>query len=203
MVFLTHTETPDGNIVLLAINGILDGATSPRFDDYITQLIEKGKTRFVIDAAGLEYVSSAGIGVMLYVYRKLAAVEGSIAVCSLSAEITTLYTLLGFNKILTITKDRIDAIRAIEEGTARAKPATEEPAAPPAPGATPPRAPGVGTETSPVSRHDSQERVPFENPVIVECAECRGLIRLKSSGLFQCPYCAAEFSVEKDQTVIF
>ena len=45
MVFLTHTETPDGNIVLLAINGILDGATSPRFDDYITQLIEKGKFR--------------------------------------------------------------------------------------------------------------------------------------------------------------
>ncbi|MGL4368535.1 MAG: hypothetical protein ACRCUT_02510, partial [Spirochaetota bacterium] len=43
----------------------------------------------------------------------------------------------------------------------------------------------------------------FPQPLIVECEECSAFVRVHSSGAFMCPSCHAEFSVERDGTVIF
>jgi anti-anti-sigma factor len=54
------------------------------------------------------------------------------------------------------------------------------------PDAAPPRADGT----------------PF-SPLIVECAGCRSLIRIRSGGAYRCPDCGAHFTVGGDQTVSF
>jgi len=214
MLFINHSEIPGKGIVIIEVNGPLNAATSPDFEAYIDRLAENDLSYVIFDAGGLEYVSSAGIGVMLYVQKNLGAKDGYFIICGLPGEVRTLFGLLGFLRILNLADSREDAIMMMEERTraaggagipleeltlsdqeavdeeARDFHAMEEQTSPQ------PADPHSGTAVS----HEADD---FENPLIVECAECRGLIRVKRSGTYQCPYCNSEFVAEKDGTIIF
>jgi anti-sigma B factor antagonist len=215
MLFIHHTEISGGKIVIIEVKGGLDSVTSPDFEGYIDRLIEKGRYFIILDGQNLNYVSSEGIGVMLYIQKKIAAQNGFFIVSGLSSEIMTLYRLLGFERVIMLTFTKDEAVQTMEKqlemrgipekGGARAgKPAASAPVMHETAPAThaevhaeagrPDTLPADGTEGA---------EVDFDNPLIVECTECKGLIRVRRSGGYQCPYCTTLFTVERDQTVIF
>lgn len=193
MLFINHREVSDGAVSVIEIKGPLNTATSRDFEEYIDKLLEKGSYHLVFDAGSLEHVSSEGIGVMLYVQKKLASRNGSFVICGLSGEILALYKLLGFDKVLSLAADLEEALHILEQQKEMRH--TTPAGAPPADIKTP-------LEPSAVSQADDGAS-DFQSPLIVECAECKGLIRVKKGGAYHCPYCHAEFSVEKDRTIIF
>jgi anti-anti-sigma factor len=215
MLFIHHTEISGGKIVLIDVKGGLDSATSPDFEAYIDRLMERGKFFIIIDAQNLAYVSSEGIGVMLYIQKKISAENGFFIACCLSQEIMTLYRLLGFERVMTLTFTRDEAVQTMEkqlemrglhESGIQVKKPVKKPAAeaPMPPAADQEAVHREAARTEPVATGEAEgEEVDFDNPIIVECTECKGLIRVKRSGGYQCPYCTTLFTVERDQTVIF
>lgn len=233
MLFINHSEIPAKGIVIIEAKGPLNTATSQDFEDYINQLIERDLSCIIFDAHGLEFLSSVGIGVILYIMKTLTARKGVFILCDLPEEVKSLLSLLGFNKILTIAESREDALMMMESkiqigetgeialdeiaiseeketipsrikrGEAHSssyaeggtsKGGTSE-------GGT---SEGITAEDAGTADKPSVSTMPdFANPLIVECAECKGLIRVKRSGSYQCPYCHTEFIAEKDRTIIF
>ncbi|MBP7602407.1 MAG: STAS domain-containing protein [Spirochaetes bacterium] len=205
MLVIDHRETePDGAMVV-APRGPLGSETAPTLGSAIDTLAREKSAFIILDAAGLEYASSAGIGMILHAHRSLAADGGALVVCNLPEETRALFRLIGFDRVLDIAGSAEEAERIIAE-----RMAGKPPASPP-----PPESRTEGPRAEPLERTEksaTEEATAapetaaedgFDRALVVECAECGGLVRVRRSGTYQCPHCRTEFSVEKDQTIIF
>ena len=82
------------------LEGRLDTVTAPQFEIELKKAIE-GISKLSIDCGKLEYVSSAGLRVLLSAH-KIMTKQGSMVVKNLSDEVKEVFDITGFSDILTI-----------------------------------------------------------------------------------------------------
>ena len=93
-------KTNEAEKLTLAIEGRLDTSTSPELEGEIQASIEDVK-ELIFDLEKLEYVSSAGLRVLLSTQKKMNA-QGSMVVTNVSEDIMEIFEVTGFVDILTI-----------------------------------------------------------------------------------------------------
>lgn len=222
---INHSEILDGRVAVVEISGPLDSITSPGFEEYINRLLDRSVLFILFDSGKMTYVSSEGIGLLLFLQRKISEANGFFVIFNLPHEILTLYTLLGFDKVFRVAKDRAEAIQVIErQMELREKGIVEEPAQELAGAGVPAAAAETMepfVETAPQPRAEKPEerqrrRMPErkqqsvtaveEAPVasrpgtrIVECSNCRSLMRVSRDGDYLCPHCNREFTVKSSE----
>ena len=86
---------------LVCINGRLDTVTSPELEKAVTPLIEVGGT-VIFNCEKMEYISSAGLRVVLSTHKQCAASGGRFIVRNLTSEVKSVFDLTGFSRLLTI-----------------------------------------------------------------------------------------------------
>ena len=86
--------------VIMKIEGRLDTITSPELQNKIN-LLSSDVKELVFDMAGLEYVSSAGLRVILKV-QKIMNTKGSMKLTNVNDSIMEVFDITGFLDILTI-----------------------------------------------------------------------------------------------------
>ena len=91
----------EGTPFVFALEGHLDTTTSPQLDEYASSLAAKGIKDIVVDMAKCEFVSSAGLRVIVAM-QKRAAVEGSLKFTGVVPDVMDVFEMTGFDKILTI-----------------------------------------------------------------------------------------------------
>ena len=64
--------------------------------------IKNGGGRFIVDLAGLEYISSAGLRGILTIGKACKAAKAALAFCSMQAMVADMFKLSGFTSILTV-----------------------------------------------------------------------------------------------------
>ena len=84
----------------LALNGRLDTLSSPALDELVTNGLD-GVTDLILDFAGVDYISSAGLRVLLRAQKKMAA-AGTMKLVGVSPVIMEIFEITGFNEILTV-----------------------------------------------------------------------------------------------------
>jgi len=89
-------EHREGNVIILEPNGRLDTNTSDEFEAKLVELIDVEGLRLVIDLIHVDYISSAGLRVLLMAAKKLKIMNGSIALCSMSEHIKEVFDIAGF-----------------------------------------------------------------------------------------------------------
>ena len=92
--------TRNGNELTVALEGRLDTVTAPQLEKEIKEAIDS-VTDLTIDAAKLEYISSAGLRVLLST-QKIMSKQGSMVVKNVSEEVNEIFEVTGFSDILTI-----------------------------------------------------------------------------------------------------
>lgn len=80
---------------IAAINGELDGKTAPEAQAEILPLAQSDST-LLIDMSQVGYMSSAGLRMMLLIYRQIGAGGGTVALVGLTEEIEETMELTGF-----------------------------------------------------------------------------------------------------------
>ncbi len=90
----------DGGKVIFALEGRLDTSTAPQLEEAINRDIEK-ITDLSFDFANLEYISSAGLRVILYT-QKVMNKQGKMIIKNVSEEVMEIFDVTGFSDILTI-----------------------------------------------------------------------------------------------------
>ena len=97
---MTIEKTMNGTAAVLKINGRLDTTTAPELEATIDGCAAQIK-ELVLDCAGLEYVSSAGLRVILKA-QKLMNAQGSMKLTGVNETVMEVFDITGFADILTI-----------------------------------------------------------------------------------------------------
>ena len=95
---MTITKVVNGEDYIVNISGRLDTTTAPQFEEFIVENISKMRT-LTLDCAELEYVSSAGLRVLLSAQKKMKSDMKLKNVCELVMEV---FEMTGFADILCI-----------------------------------------------------------------------------------------------------
>ncbi|MBI2569569.1 MAG: STAS domain-containing protein [Candidatus Schekmanbacteria bacterium] len=103
-------------VTVLRVAGFVDAHTAPDFERQLVRLIESGRTRVVLDLAGLEYMSSAGLGVFMAVVEDLRGNGGDLRVASLRENVRSVYELLGFHTVFMTFEGVDEAVRSYSGG---------------------------------------------------------------------------------------
>lgn len=106
-------EHKEGNIIILEPNGRLDTNTSDEFEAKLVGLTDEEELRLVIDLIHVDYISSAGLRVLLMAAKKLKIMNGSIVLCSMSNHIKEVFDIAGFTPIFSIEQSRDKAIESL------------------------------------------------------------------------------------------
>ena len=88
------TSAMDGDVVVAAIAGRLDAVRVPTIAPEATTLPDSGTTRLVLDLAGLNWIDSSGVGMLVTMYKKVKANGGRVNVACLQRQPTEIFRLL-------------------------------------------------------------------------------------------------------------
>ena len=97
---MTINKNLEGNKLTIALAGRLDTTTAPDFENEINSSLN-GVSELVLDFAELEYVSSAGLRVILAAQKTMNK-QGSMKLVNVSTDIMDVFEITGFADILTI-----------------------------------------------------------------------------------------------------
>lgn len=98
---MTILKNREGNTVNLALEGRLDTTTAPQLEEALNENMD-GVDTLVLDMKSLEYVSSAGLRVLLAAQKKMNAVKGSMVLRNVCEDIKEVFDITGFCDILTV-----------------------------------------------------------------------------------------------------
>ena len=96
---MTIKKQADGSKLTIALEGRLDTTTAPELEKEIKAL--DGVTDLAFDMAALDYISSAGLRVLLAA-QKLMNKQGSMVIRNANDDIKDIFEVTGFSDILTI-----------------------------------------------------------------------------------------------------
>nr|WP_294665856.1 STAS domain-containing protein [uncultured Blautia sp.] len=99
MEIVSRTE---GTKVTMEISGWLDTQTAPELEKVLSGL-DASVTSLVFDFAKLEYISSAGLRLVIAAYKKMAGKEG-FKIVNVSDEVYDVFSLTGFDQKIQIEK---------------------------------------------------------------------------------------------------
>lgn len=108
-----------GEICALGLKGRLDTDTSADLELAVQDLIDAGADHFVIDLAGVGYVSSAGLRVLLMLAKKVDG-KGSLRLCGLNPTVRQVFDVAGFTQLFKIFPDRDSLLQ--QEAAPKPKP---------------------------------------------------------------------------------
>ena len=97
-------------VVVVKMRGKLDTNTTPSAEDSISALCDSGATKMLISLAELDYISSAGLRLLLATAKKLKATGGELRVCSLNKTVQEVFEISGFDSILNVRATEGDGL---------------------------------------------------------------------------------------------
>ncbi len=100
--------------IVLRIDGRLDASSAPQLERKFTQLIEEHHLHLLLDFTQVDYMSSAGMRVLLSVAKKLKSKKGALVLFSLQEEVAEIVRLAGFDKILHLCANEKEALRYLQ-----------------------------------------------------------------------------------------
>lgn len=100
----------NGEALLVALDGRLDGTTMQLVEAAFLKQAADGATRFVFDMSDLEYISSAGLRVMLLAAKKTRASGGKLALFGLSDSVRDVFEISGFHTIFALLGTKEEAV---------------------------------------------------------------------------------------------
>lgn len=104
-------EETKGDILILRLNGRLDAISSPAAERKVFDYINNGQYKVLLNLAGVDYLSSAGMRMLLSVTKKLKALSGKLVVCAVTTNVMDVLKMSGFDHVLELTKTEEDGLR--------------------------------------------------------------------------------------------
>jgi len=97
-----------GDVIVVRVQGRLDAASSPQLEKKINSIIESGHFKLILNFAGVDYLSSAGMRLMLSVSKKLKHLEGKVVACCLNEDVMDVIKMAGFHQVLELYSSEED-----------------------------------------------------------------------------------------------
>jgi len=103
-------ETRKDAIAIMEVSGRLDAGTSPVLEQKFLSVLDRGDKDIVIDFSDLQYISSAGLRILLMAAKRTSANGGRLALCAMKDNIRNVFEISGFTAIFQIHVTQEEAI---------------------------------------------------------------------------------------------
>ena len=107
------TETKHDQYSIFKLNGRLDSNTAMGFEQKLFECIENGTQRLILDFQDLDYISSAGLRVILKATKNLKSSEGKLVLCAMQDYVKEVFEISGFDSFLPIEASLDDAVKSV------------------------------------------------------------------------------------------
>jgi anti-sigma B factor antagonist len=104
------TSKDIGTTKVVSIEGKLNTNTSPDAEDYLMELIDNGVMKIVLNLEVVDYISSTGLRVMLFIGKKLNGKGGELRLSNLNDTVQEIFDISGFSTILNVFGDESEAL---------------------------------------------------------------------------------------------
>ena len=101
-----------GNIKILSLIGDLDGSSAPEVREDLLSHIDNN-SKLVLDMSQCEYISSAGLRVLLIISKKLKAKDGKGVLAGLVEDVKDVMEITGFDHMLNSYETVEEAINSL------------------------------------------------------------------------------------------
>ena len=106
-----HEDQQD-NILIFRLSGRLDAMTAPVVEEHLKKAIEDKPEKLAFDFEKVEYLSSAGLRVLLSASKKMSALGGKFIAFSLAPSVKHIVQMAGFDKVVTLADTEHEAKEA-------------------------------------------------------------------------------------------
>ena len=97
-------------IALVTVQGRIDSSTAGELGDALTQVIDSGHARIVLNIAGVDYMSSAGLRELVSALKKVRADNGDMRIAQVTERVYEVFELSGLNTIFQIFDSQSEAL---------------------------------------------------------------------------------------------
>ena len=101
---MTIDEIIQDDMTIVALAGRLDAMTAPEFEQRLLSRIALAPVNLVLNLSELDYISSAGLRVVLMVAKKIHASQGQFILCGMNDQVRTIFDISGFLNILRVVE---------------------------------------------------------------------------------------------------
>jgi len=108
---VTTRETENG--ISVSVQGRLDSSSAPELSEALEPVISVGDATVVLDLSATEYVSSAGLRVLLATTKRLKAAGRTFILCGVSSRIMEVIKVTGLDRVLDIRGTVEEALEGI------------------------------------------------------------------------------------------
>jgi anti-anti-sigma factor len=110
---LNITTRTQGDVTIVALAGNLDSNTSPQAQQSLDGILTGGCRKLVVDCTALDYISSAGLRVLLGVAKRLKGAGGALRLFGLNETVREVFQISGFSTILAVSVTEADALQGL------------------------------------------------------------------------------------------
>lgn len=104
-----YSLSVDGQPVLEVI-GEVDIHTAPSLADWLTELLDGGATKVVVDLRKVEFLDSTGLGVLVSAHKRLIEHSGALDVVVTSDVIGKVFAITGLDTVLRMHRSLDEAV---------------------------------------------------------------------------------------------
>ncbi|GAA4465382.1 anti-sigma factor antagonist [Nibrella saemangeumensis] len=108
------TVKSEEGITVIEAAGNIDSKTAPEFQNSAVSAAE-GKDKIIIDLTKVEFLSSAGLRVLLMIYRQIKANNGQVVLVGTSEDIQDVMANTGFLNFFILAENLEEGIQAFKE----------------------------------------------------------------------------------------
>jgi anti-sigma B factor antagonist len=112
--FALTEDSIDTERHVVAVRGEIDLFTAPELKQKLTDAIEGGKTRIVVDLTQTTFLDSTALGVLIGAVKRLRTRDGALVIINVDQNIAKTFEITGLDQIFTIVGERDAAIAALD-----------------------------------------------------------------------------------------
>jgi anti-anti-sigma factor len=99
---MTINVAQNENQTIVEVEGRLDTVTAPDLEKQLSSYMQANGVDLVLDCEKMEYVSSAGLRIILTLHKMLTSKGGKFTLRNLNKEVRNVFDMTGFSRILNI-----------------------------------------------------------------------------------------------------
>ncbi len=109
---MNFTESVVDGMPIIAVKGRIDSSTAKTGEDYLLAHVGDGRPALVLDLAEVDYVSSAGLRVLVMSSQRAMSLGRGFALCNCQEDVAEVMDISGLMDVLNVCDDVSAAIAA-------------------------------------------------------------------------------------------
>lgn len=99
---------------VVSLSGRIDSTAAVEFEEKLIEKIDAGTQTMIVDFQKVQFISSAGLRVLLLAAKKVKPYGGKILLCNMSKDVREVFDISGFSSIFEIHETVDDAVKAVK-----------------------------------------------------------------------------------------